>query len=144
MHAARRALVTVALHASFFSATDEDEPCLIFQVLDVTARRIAEQRLHHIAHHDDLTNLPNRPISSSSWRPPSTPPEGTQSAASPYSFSTATGSRRSTTASATVRRRAARRAREAHRRAAPAGDVIARLGGDEFAILARNMGEEDR
>jgi GGDEF domain-containing protein len=29
-------------------------------VQDVTARRIAESRLQHIAHHDDLTDLPNR------------------------------------------------------------------------------------
>jgi len=30
--------------------------------LDITARKLAEQRLHHLAHHDPLTNLPNRTL----------------------------------------------------------------------------------
>jgi diguanylate cyclase (GGDEF)-like protein/PAS domain S-box-containing protein len=52
--------VWVAAHCSFFSEPGASSPCLILQVQDVTARRNAEQDLHHIAFHDALTNLPNR------------------------------------------------------------------------------------
>jgi diguanylate cyclase (GGDEF)-like protein len=31
-------------------------------VRDITERKLAEQRIHHMAHHDDLTGLPNRSL----------------------------------------------------------------------------------
>jgi diguanylate cyclase (GGDEF)-like protein/PAS domain S-box-containing protein len=34
--------------------------CLIVQLHDITSRRVAESRLHHIAYHDGLTDLANR------------------------------------------------------------------------------------
>ena len=52
--------IWVSLGASFFSASGSTARCLIVQMQDVTARRDAESRLHHIAYHDGLTNLPNR------------------------------------------------------------------------------------
>ena len=52
--------VWVAAHCSFFSEPGSGTPCLILQVQDITARRNAEEGLHHLAFHDSLTNLPNR------------------------------------------------------------------------------------
>ena len=139
-----RALVTVALHASFFSATDEDEPCLIFQALDVTARRIAEQRLHHIAHHDDLTNLPNRAyfFEQLAAAIDATRRDPTRRFAVLFldcdrfkTVNDSLGHRAGDELLVVLGKRIAAQLRPS--------DVIARLGGDEFAILARNMGEED-
>jgi diguanylate cyclase (GGDEF)-like protein/PAS domain S-box-containing protein len=52
--------IWVSLHCGFFADSSSTEPCLIFQVHDITARRRAEGRLQHIAYHDSLTNLANR------------------------------------------------------------------------------------
>jgi diguanylate cyclase (GGDEF)-like protein/PAS domain S-box-containing protein len=53
-------IVWAALNGSFISEIETSAPSLILQVQDVTARRMAEARLHHIAFHDGLTRLPNR------------------------------------------------------------------------------------
>jgi len=139
-----RELVTVALHAAFFSATDEDAPCLIFQVLDITARRLAEDRLQHIAHHDDLTDLPNRAYFFEHL-------SGAIAAARKdprfrfavlfldcdrfKTINDSLGHRAGDELLVVLGKRIAAQLRPS--------DLVARLGGDEFAILARNLREED-
>jgi diguanylate cyclase (GGDEF)-like protein/PAS domain S-box-containing protein len=139
-----RTLATVALHASFFSGTDEDAPCLIFQVLDVTARRIAEQRLHHIAHHDDLTNLPNRAYFFEQLAAAIDAIRRDPKRRFAVLFldcdrfktvNDSLGHRAGDELLIVLGKRISAQLRPS--------DAIARLGGDEFAILARNMGEED-
>ena len=50
----------VALHASHFADPGAAGHCRIFQLHDITSRRLAESRLQHIAYHDSLTDLANR------------------------------------------------------------------------------------
>ena len=52
--------VWISLHCGYFSGRTSGAPCLILQVQDITARRDAEARLHHMAYHDSLTSLVNR------------------------------------------------------------------------------------
>lgn len=52
--------VWASLSVAFFCEPNSTAPCLIVQMQDISARRRAEAQLYHIAHHDDLTGLPNR------------------------------------------------------------------------------------
>jgi diguanylate cyclase (GGDEF)-like protein len=51
----------VAVHCSQYQDPEGGGPCLIYQLHDTTLRHLAESRLNHIAYHDDLTGLANRP-----------------------------------------------------------------------------------
>ncbi|GAB2919181.1 cyclic Di-GMP phosphodiesterase RmdA [Rhodococcus aerolatus] len=39
---------------------DDEQPVFLTQVVDVTEAHLAAERLEHLAHHDELTGLPNR------------------------------------------------------------------------------------
>jgi diguanylate cyclase (GGDEF)-like protein/PAS domain S-box-containing protein len=48
--------------ASLAQDAQNRTPSLIFQIQDITDRKLAEERLHHDAFHDGLTGLPNRAL----------------------------------------------------------------------------------
>jgi len=50
----------VSLHCGRFIDPATDRGGLIYQLHDITSRRLAEDQLHHIAFHDSLTDLANR------------------------------------------------------------------------------------
>jgi diguanylate cyclase (GGDEF)-like protein/PAS domain S-box-containing protein len=50
----------VSLHCGRFVDPTNDSSGLIFQLHNISARRVAEDELHHIAYHDGLTDLANR------------------------------------------------------------------------------------
>ncbi len=50
----------VVLHCSRCDDPQGAGHCLIWQLHDITSRRVAESRLQHIAYHDGLTDLANR------------------------------------------------------------------------------------
>lgn len=52
--------VWVVLHCGRFEDPAGAGDGLIYQLHDITSRRLAESRLHHIAYHDGLTDLANR------------------------------------------------------------------------------------
>ncbi|MCW5634751.1 MAG: EAL domain-containing protein [Rubrivivax sp.] len=50
----------VSLQCSHFDDPGQTGTCLIYQVHDISSRRLAESRLQHIVFHDSLTDLANR------------------------------------------------------------------------------------
>ena len=57
---ARGGDIWVSLHCGRFIDPADDRSGLIYQLHDITSRRLAEGELHHIAYHDSLTDLANR------------------------------------------------------------------------------------
>jgi diguanylate cyclase (GGDEF)-like protein len=50
----------VSVHCSSFDDPVDGGTCVDLQLHDITARRVAESRLAHIAYHDSLTDVANR------------------------------------------------------------------------------------
>jgi diguanylate cyclase (GGDEF)-like protein/PAS domain S-box-containing protein len=135
--------VWVAAHCSYFSEPGATTPCLILQVQDISARRKAEEGLHHLAFHDSLTGLPNRRRFYELLTQ-----AVAQSRADPLlhfavmfidfdRFKLINDSLGHDAGDAFLVE-VSRRIQETLR----PGDVIARLGGDEFGILAQHLDHE--
>lgn len=129
---------------SFFSEPGSDQPCLVLQLQDISARRQAQADLNHIAFHDGLTGLPNRHRFNEhlSLRLARANHDGGH----PFSvlfldfdrfklINDSLGHTAGDEFLVQVSRRIEANVRE--------GDLIARLGGDEFAILAEVRGAQE-
>jgi diguanylate cyclase (GGDEF)-like protein/PAS domain S-box-containing protein len=111
--------------------------------LDITERKQAESRLRHMAHHDSLTNLPNRALLQQRLqRELARGRRGDRSFALHFidldrfkGVNDVLGHHLGDRLLQAVAKRLAEQARE--------GDTVARLGGDEFAVLQRDVAREE-
>ncbi len=135
--------VWVAAHCSFFSEPGASSPCLILQVQDITARRMAEQGLHHIAFHDALTGLPNRRrfhehLTQAVAVAQADPAEAFAVMFLDFDRFKLINDSLGHSAGDEFLVQVATRIRESLR----PQDIVARLGGDEFAVLVRPLEHE--
>ncbi len=133
--------VWVAAHCSFFSEPGASSPCLILQVQDITARRRAEDSLHHIAFHDALTELPNRRrfqeyLSQAVQRAMQDPSDAFAVMFIDFDRFKLINDSLGHSAGDQFLVQVSQRLRESLRE----HDIVARLGGDEFAVLMLRLG----
>jgi diguanylate cyclase (GGDEF)-like protein/PAS domain S-box-containing protein len=134
----------VSLHCGHFIDPADARPGLIYQLHDITSRRLAEDRLHHTAYHDSLTDLANRHCFNQrlAVAVESSGNDAAQGFAVLFldldrfkvvndSLGHAAGNQ--------LLREVARRLSDGVR----PGDLVARLGGDEFAVLAEQLDHPD-
>jgi diguanylate cyclase (GGDEF)-like protein/PAS domain S-box-containing protein len=137
--------VWVTAHCSFFSEPGSSAPCLILQLQDITARRLAEEGLHHLAFHDSLTGLPNRRRFHELLGHAVAQLNASGAAQDAYAvmfldfdrFKLINDSLGHSAGDAFLVQ-VSQRIRESLR----PHDVVARLGGDEFAVLVRHVEHE--
>jgi diguanylate cyclase (GGDEF)-like protein/PAS domain S-box-containing protein len=132
----------VSLHCGRFIDPASERNGLIYQLHDITSRRLAEGELHHIAYHDSLTDLANRNCFNERLE---VAVEHTRLDASLRfavmfldldRFKVVNDSLGHIAGNALLRE-VARRLSESVR----PGDLVARLGGDEFAVLLEQVHE---
>ncbi len=134
----------VSLHCGRFKDPAEDRSGLIYQLHDITSRRLAEGELQHIAYHDSLTDLANR--SCFNERLAVAVERSSADAGQRFAvlfldldrFKVVNDSLGHTAGNALLRE-VARRLTDSVR----PGDLVARLGGDEFAVLLEQVNAPD-
>src|SRR5262245_28289467 len=136
--------VWVSIHTGTFADGAIAVPRLILQAQDITARRRAETRLHHIAYHDSLTGLANRvrfrdSLAAAIERCRKTPERGFAVMYLDFDrfklINDTLGHSAGDQFLVAAAQRIVRQVRPA--------DIVGRLGGDEFAILLEQTGGEE-
>ncbi len=133
----------VSLHCSHFTdpGNDPSHPSgLIYQLHDITSRRLAEGTLHHVAYHDSLTDLANR--SCFNERLGVAVDRSRTDAAQGFAVMFLDLDRFKLVNDSLGHIAGNLLLREVARRLADCvrpGDLVARLGGDEFAVLLEQV-----
>jgi diguanylate cyclase (GGDEF)-like protein/PAS domain S-box-containing protein len=125
-----------SLHCSHFDDPGETGTCLIYQLHDISSRRLAETRLQHIAFHDGLTDLANRHFFEQ--RLAVAVERGRRDSGRPFAVILLDLDRFKLVNDSLGHVAGNHLLREVARRlvdALPPDDLVARLGGDEFAVL---------
>jgi diguanylate cyclase (GGDEF)-like protein/PAS domain S-box-containing protein len=134
----------VSLHCGRFVDPASERNGLIYQLHDITSRRLAEGELHHIAYHDSLTDLANRNCFNERLEVAveRTRLDDSQRFAVMFldldRFKVVNDSL-GHIAGNLLLREVARRLSDSVR----PGDLVARLGGDEFAVLLEQVHEAE-
>jgi len=132
--------IWVSLHCGRFIDPATERSGLIYQLHDITSRRLAEDRLHHIAFHDSLTDLANRNCFNE--RLNAAVERNSTDAAQGFAVmfmdldrfklvNDSLGHQAGNALLCEVARRLSGAVRP--------GDLVARLGGDEFAVLLEHV-----
>ena len=136
--------IWVSLHCGRFIDPANDHSGLIYQLHDITSRREAEGELHHIAYHDNLTDLANRNCFNE--RLGVAVERSRLDAAVRFAvmfldldrFKVVNDSLGHQAGNLLLREVAQRLAQSVR-----PSDLVARLGGDEFAVLLEQVGTPD-
>ena len=116
----------------------------IVHSIDITDRKASEERIRFLAHHDVLTELPNRALCTERLRLAMQQAQRAAAQRWRCCSSTSTASRTSTIRSATTSAtRCCARWRSACSDAVRDGDTVSRLGGDEFVVVLNGVGDAD-
>ncbi len=128
--------IWASLHCSHFDDPGQTGTCLIYQLHDISSRRLAESRLQHIAFHDGLTDLANRHFFEQ--RLAVAVERCRRDAARPFAVILLDLDRFKLVNDSLGHVAGNHLLREVARRLVdtlPSQDLVARLGGDEFAVL---------
>ena len=107
---------------------------------DITDRKLAEERLMHLAHYDVLTSLPNRVLFYDRLRQALAQAKRNQWVTGVMFMDVDRFKNINDTLGHAVGDRLLQQASERLKAAVRSGDTVGRLGGDEFAIVLSNLG----
>ncbi|MFC4171740.1 putative bifunctional diguanylate cyclase/phosphodiesterase [Microvirga sp. GCM10011540] len=121
--------------------TFEGRPAVLMAAIDVTERRRAEARIAHMAHHDALTDLPNRVLFRERLETALGHVRGNDGRLGLFCLDLDNLKVVNDTLGHSAGDELLRQAAERLRKCVRHSDLVARLGGDEFAILHTNPRE---
>jgi diguanylate cyclase (GGDEF)-like protein/PAS domain S-box-containing protein len=117
----------------------EGAPAVLIAIVDITERKQAEARIAHMAHHDALTDLPNRVLFRLRMSEALVQPTRSAPLLGTLCLDLDNFKLVNDTLGHPIGDRLLQEVAERIQTVVRKGDTAARLGGDEFAVLARNV-----